>query len=200
MEYIISCDPPANPRWVNTFKRINKIVCNNDWRNIVRGKSSLTDYLYFKKDIQMEEYLLDKTDFYGCSLKFKARSNTLPLAYRKRHWSINTDGKCMLCNDDCVEDLRHFLFSCRRLNEIRVDEYLTLENNLCTNGFGDVWLRFIISNLDTKLYIMLGCPISFTTPLRNSNDARAASAIIDNFCKSYLKRAWATRSNIVNVK
>ena len=200
MEYIISCDPPANPRWVNTFKRINKIVCNNDWRNIVRGKSSLTDYLYFKKDIQMEEYLLDKTDFYGCSLKFKARSNTLPLAYRKRHWSINTDGKCMLCNDDCVEDLRHFLFSCRRLNEIRVDEYLKLENNLCTNGFGDVWLRFIISNLDTKLYIMLGCPISFTTPLRNSNDARAASAIIDNFCKSYLKRAWATRSNIVNVK
>ena len=167
----------------------------------MRERSSLKDYLQFKKDVQLEEYLLDKTDFFGCSLKFKARSNTLPLEHRIRNWSPNNnDGICMLCNDNSVEDLRHFLFTCRSLNEIRAEEYLKLENNMCNNGFSDVWLEFIVSNLDTKLYIMLGCPINITTPFRNSKDSHSAYVILDQFCKSYLKRAWDGRSKIMNSK
>ena len=49
---------------------------------ISQEKTSLNDYLQFKDVVILEEYLLDNTDFYGCSLKFKARSNTLPLDYR----------------------------------------------------------------------------------------------------------------------
>ena len=201
MDHIIRCETPADTNWVNIFKRINNIVCNNEWFINVLDKSSLKDYAYFKNVIHLEEYLLDKTDFYGCSLKFKARSNTLPLQYRIRNWSLNNNGKCMLCNDDSVEDLRHFLFSCRPLNEIRVDEYVKLECNLCNNGFSDIWVHFITGNIDLKLYIMLGCPAHLiTTSFRTKTDTHDAYNILDKFCKSYLKRAWATRCDILNSK
>jgi hypothetical protein len=201
MDHIIHRNVPADPHWVNTFKRINKIVYNNEWNNDVKDKSSLKDYACFKNDVQMEEYLLDKTDFYGSSLKFKARSNTLPLEHRTRNWSLNNNAKCMLCNDDSVGDLRHFLFLCKSMNGIRIDEYFKLESNLCSNGFSDIWVKYITSNLDTKLYMMLGCPINIiTTPFRTSDDNRDACIILDTFCKSYLKRAWTARSKMINSK
>jgi hypothetical protein len=92
----------------------------------------------------------------------------------------------------------YFFFSCRSLNKIRPDEYLKLENDLCTNDPNEVGHRFISSNLAIKLYIMLGG--SIITPLKKSNDARGVNVILDQFCKSYLKRAWAVRCNIMNNK
>ena len=103
-----------------------------------------------------------------------------------------------MCKDS-NEDLRHFLFTCMSLNEIRTDEYLKVEMDLCNNGFSDVWISFITSNLDMKLYIMLGYHLNITTPYRQSKDARVAYDIIDKFCKSFLKRAWSVRSKIMNV-
>ena len=57
----------------------------------------------------METYLLDKTDFYGASLKFKIRSNTLPLEKKLSKWTADIDGTCKLCNNG-LEDVNHFLF------------------------------------------------------------------------------------------
>ena len=154
MGYVMKSGIQTDSNWANTFKHIHKIVCHDVWSNTVQEKTSLSDYLQFKDVVKLEEYLLDYTDFYGCSLKFKARSNTLPLDYRTRHWSGNSDGICSMCKDS-NEDLRHFLFTCMSLNEIRTDEYLKVEMDLCNNGFSDVWISFITSNLDMKLYIML---------------------------------------------
>ena len=77
--------------------------------------------------------------------------------------------------------------------------YLKVEMDLCNNGFSDVWISFITSNLDMKLYIMLGYHLNITTPHRQSKDARVAYNIIDKICKSFLKRAWSVRSKIMNV-
>ena len=46
----------------------------------------LNEYVQFKSISILEDYLLDKLDFYGASLKFKARSNTLALDRKKCIW------------------------------------------------------------------------------------------------------------------
>ena len=39
----------------------------------------------------MESYLMDKLDFYGSSLTFRALANVLPLDGRLRSWVIGND-------------------------------------------------------------------------------------------------------------
>ena len=198
MEYIIQCANTTDPHWLNTFKRIYRMECHIVWNKSVRDKSSLNDYALFKDNVHLERYLLDKTDFHGSSIKFKARSNTLPLNYRIRKWSNNKEGDCQLCNDGSIEDLRHFFFTCNSLNVIRSEEFVILENNLCKNGFMNVWIHFISSSLDTKLYFMLiGCP---GTP-KSKNKAIYEYDVYDIFdksCKAYLKRAWSARCKMMN--
>ena len=48
----------------------------------------LNEYVKFKSISILEDYLLDKLDFYGASLKFKARSNTLALDRKKNVFGI----------------------------------------------------------------------------------------------------------------
>ena len=85
--------------------------CHELWNKSVRDKSSQMIML-FLDNVYLERYLLDKTDFYGSSIKFKARSNTHSLNYRIRKWSNNKEGEYQLCNDRAIEDLRHFFFTC----------------------------------------------------------------------------------------
>ena len=44
---------------------------------LVNNKSSLKHYAKFKINPGLENYLLDRRGFYGASMKFKLRSNTL---------------------------------------------------------------------------------------------------------------------------
>ena len=102
----------------------------------------------------METYLLDKTYFYGASLNFKIKSNTLPLENKLSKWTPDTDGTCKLCNNG-LEDVKHFLFVCQALNTVRTDEYVKLENNLAGIECSDIWELFISSDLDVKYMLLL---------------------------------------------
>ena len=54
----------------------------------------------------MESYLMEKLDFYGSSLKFRARSNVLPLDGRLRSWVIgNDDTQCPRKNPRAGKEL-----------------------------------------------------------------------------------------------
>lgn len=194
MGHFFRYDAPTNSNWIKSFKNVNNLLDIEQWYNGAKDKSSLNDYTTFKYNIEQEWYLLDKCDFYASSLKFKARSNTLPLEHRGRKWSSNIEGICKLCNDNCIEDLRHFLFSCRSLNNIRSEEYSMLENTLRLNHLSDIWVNFIAGDLSTKLQIMLGD----TTPFVNIGVD--VEVIFDKFCKRYLKRAWAVRNHIMQTR
>ena len=43
------------------------------------------------------------------------------------------------------------MFSCRAINEIRVNEFYKLEQSLLTNNLSAAWSLFISSNIDMKL-------------------------------------------------
>ena len=87
-------------------------------------------------------------------MKFKARSKTLVLNGRAHSWKPNIDINCPLCSNG-IEDLRH-LFLCIALNDIRVDIFRKLEDDLMRNGLGQFWSLFISSNVDVKLCLILG--------------------------------------------
>ena len=70
---------PRNPQWANSIKCIINNLFNAEWEEDIKSKSSLIDYCRIKSSPGLELYLLDDIDFLGASIKFKLRSNTLPL-------------------------------------------------------------------------------------------------------------------------
>jgi len=182
----------SNLHWAASVKEINCNIFVNNWREDVYSKSSLHDYCTLKDQPGLENYLLDSTNFYGASLKFKLRSNTLPLERRIRKWSPNNNGTCTLCNNG-IEDVSHFLFICNKLNTIRINEYKKLENDLAHNNCPDIWELFISGDILMKLHLTLG---GTPSTYKDIDDAHKIYCIFDNFCKSYSQRAWKLRSEI----
>lgn len=181
-----------NPHWARSIKMLNYDRFSRKWMEGAKSKSSLSDYITLKSSPGLEQYLLDKTDFTGVSLKFKLRSNTLQLDNRICKWTNDNNGICKLCNDG-IEDVKHFLFTCIKLNDIRIEEYNHLRNNLILNNCHDVWDLFITGNLDIKLHLTLG---STTSTYANIYDAQTVYNVFDLFCKSYAKRAWYERCKL----
>jgi len=188
---------PCNPHYASSIKSDMYNIFKDEWKEEVKSKSSLADYSIIKDTVCMESYLLDKTDFYGASLKFKIRSNTLPLDYRISRWTSDNNGICKLCNNG-LEDVKHFLFTCQALNNIRIDEYNTLENDLINLNAINLWELYMSGNLHVKYNLAFGnipntvCNI----PISNIEDLYHT---FDKFCKSFVKRAWKTRSELKTV-
>ena len=141
----------------------------------------------------------DKLDFHGASLKFKARSNTLPLNGKLSSWEVNNDGMCLLCKSGC-EDLKHFMLSCKSLHAIRDNEFHNLELNLRQADLSYVWNFFNVSDNNTQLCLILGSTCLNVTPMvsKYSYDDALIDKQFDVFCKSYLKRAWSCRTALLN--
>ena len=187
-----------HPAWVRSFQDANQDHYNRSWYNTTCNKYSLYDYIRFKNKPHLENYLLDKLDFYGVSLKFKARSNTLPLNGRVASWhNSKTSGLCDLCHSNNVEDIRHFIFYCRVFNDIRSDEFKRLEQSLERNGLSYVWELFISSNIDEKLFFLLGGDFTQFLPTAPSDLVHTANVCFDVTCKSLLKRTWKARNDFL---
>ena len=112
------------------------------WRENTKVKSSLLYYTEMKDRPSLENYLLSNLDFYAASLKFKARSHTLPINGRSHHWNKEQNSICSLCKSG-EEDLPHFLFNCEKLQSIRLIEMNKLENSLCSNQLDIFWHIFV---------------------------------------------------------
>jgi hypothetical protein len=187
-------DVPNTSQWVKSFNYAINENYVQFWHDEIGRKSSLKDYATFKCCPGLENYLLDKTDFQGASLKFRLRSNTLPLDRRTSKWSPDHDSTCKTCNNG-TENIQHFLFTCAALNNIRIDEYVKLERKLISMNLIDIWELFMSSNLDVKLNLTLGSDESINV---NKCDVENIVIIFDDYCKSYTKRAWKLRADLRN--
>ena len=93
-------------------RKVDSLV-TEDWKNELNQKSTLTIYKQYKEKIY-EEKFYDNT--FGSILLFRARSNTLKLAWRNRFQGNDVD--CKLCGAT-VETNEHFIMQCPRLAQIR---------------------------------------------------------------------------------
>ena len=93
------------------YSNISVNNSNDKWLVSAMAKSSLKDYVLYKRKPSLETYLLCKLDFNGAAIKFKARSNTLTLNSRVHSWKADINILCPLCNKE-TEDHKHFLFLC----------------------------------------------------------------------------------------
>ena len=151
--------------------------------------------MLIKESPCLETYLLDKTDFHAAALKFKLRSNTLPLERKLSKWTTESDGICKLCHNG-VEDVTHFLFLCNAYETIRIEEFQKLENHFIYDSCEDIWELFISSGLDIKLQLAIGghCILRYFHDFNNNTKIHDT---FDHFCKSYAKRAWKLRSDVL---
>ena len=178
MDHVLNMDSPTIPQWTSTFKNMYKVADNNGWYTRALEKSSLANYLKFKIVPSLEIYLLDKIYFSGCTLKFKARTNTLNLEGNKKSWSVVNTGICKMC-DICnsIETTDHFIFECSALNHIRDEAYNSLREALLNNNCEVLWDMFTQGDTDTKRFLLLGDLFQEDYSLGNS---------VDTCCKYYL--------------
>lgn len=159
-----------------------------EWVNNINQKSSLKDYSKLKFTPSLEKYLLDKTNFLGASLKFKLRSNTLPLDGRTCKWSKEISGHCTLCQSGEIEDIRHFLFNCTSLSIVREAELSNLKHELDLCDESATWDKFTNCNIDDKIHFVLGG--------EDNNYSEDVLSLFDKYCKQFVKLAWDLRSNL----
>ncbi|XP_071959459.1 uncharacterized protein [Antedon mediterranea] len=98
----------TNNQWVIISKSIIKSIDGIQIFDQARKKTSLMNYVTLKSTPYIEPYLLDKLDFLGASLKFKARSNTLALNLKKSIWEEDNDGTCPIyfkCKQATKDDI-----------------------------------------------------------------------------------------------
>lgn len=188
--HMFSNDPQRNRGWIHVYKEISKHLDFLDWLEKARHKSSLNMFLNLKDNLNQESYLLDSTNFYGVSLKLRARTNTLQLERYIRSWSSTNDGICKLCNSCEDETIDHFLFHCMALQPIRVQEFNLLERNLILNNCEVFWETFIAHDYNVKLFMMLGDLYQFDATL---------GKIFDESCKRLLKKLWDERKRLLNM-
>ncbi|XP_071944139.1 uncharacterized protein [Antedon mediterranea] len=193
--HVFSNNIPIDSAWFKSFKCVNRQMYELDWFNKSCTKPSLSLYVKLKKMPELENYLTVKTDFHGAQLKFKARSNTLQLESRLSKWDMNNTGNCMLCKDE-PEDLYHFMLNCIVLQEVRISEFECLEQNLNDSGLSDLWNSLQLNNSEVILMIILGGDCSVLIPTMSINMVNKAHDILDKFCKSYLKKAWAFKQRL----
>ncbi len=174
--------------WLTTFKNVNKANDHDNWRNNALKKSSLVNYIRHKEKPSLEPYLLDKLNFNGSNLKFKARSNSLDLEGRKKSWSDNNNGLCKLCNLNQVETIDHFMLECRSLDHIRNDHFENLKRELYCKGWDMIWQIFLNGDVNLKHHLLLD---------NIFEDNFDLGCVLDKCCKSLLSDAWKERNNIL---
>ena len=174
--------------WFAPFKCHILEKANETWLEELGSKSSLFYYAKLKNEPSLENYLLEKINFNGANLKFKVRSNTLPLDSRLSKWTDEINGCCTICNSGDTEDIIHFLFTCTALTTIRENQLDILRNELLYNDEYNVWESYNNGNLEDKLVYVLGGNSIFLS--------HNALLSFDSFCKSYLIKSWQKRTEM----
>lgn len=77
------------------------------WKQEVKGKTSLTIYCKWKENIKQEEDLYDNRP--ASEIMYRARTNNLQLQDRMRHQGKDT--QCMMCSEK-IENINHFILWC----------------------------------------------------------------------------------------
>ena len=108
---------------IMTANQLRSVIDKKDsseWREAMIEKSSLNIYRKFKTEIEEVKYFRNG---FKWELMINARANTLKLGWRD--WGLEEEKICKMCRGG-IEDLRHFLLECPKLEPIR-NKYLELQ-------------------------------------------------------------------------
>ena len=170
--------------WLATYNRLSLDGYKSIFFQTVDSMKTLQWYRTFKRSTFRADYIFNTNDFWGVRLKLKARIGCLGLQVDQNRWRQSGE-TCMLCTSG-KEDLEHFMVTCPFFNDLRVNMYQSLEQQLMSNGYFSIWQSFISSSVVTKLWYLLG-------DLAHLID-RDAFIIFDGACRGYLNEAWKRRN------
>ena len=96
-------------------------LMHEEWSNTVGYKPKLRNYVKFKQNINVEDYVLSNISRSQRSLLAQLRMGILPLNIETGRYirkELN-ERLCLLCNQNSIEDEHHFLLSCPVYNAER---------------------------------------------------------------------------------
>ena len=190
LDHIYKSDPPPHSGWFNSFKVISKHNENITFQRTIENMKSLQHYIWVKKDNKRENYVKDQLDQYGISLFFKVRSNSLDVEGNKLNWhSYRGKGECKMCPGE-IEDIYHFLFTCKHFEDTRKTFYLHLNDVLTNFDQGTIMNQFHSGSLNFKFNMLFGNVLwEILYDLGES---------ISQATKSFIKTLWKERSTLMN--
>ena len=120
------------------------------WKTEVLNKPKLRFYKCFKKNFETELYVKMNLTSVERSYLAQLRFGILPLNVEVgRYRSIKLeDRKCEVCDMNCVEDEKHFLFKCTKYQELRTKWLTSLgltydnDTNLDTEEIYETLFKF----------------------------------------------------------
>ena len=176
-------------KWLQPFFRLSLESYKIDFLQDIDEKVSLQWYRSLKSSTFGEKYLFNIGDFYGARLKFMARVGCLGLSENLCRWG-KSDGNCELCTQG-KENLLHFLFTCPKINLIRIKHYSKLERKLKEVNKEFVWWKFMSSSLLAKLCMFLGS--------HTKDYGREIENLFDLTSKQFLAEAWQFRHETISL-
>ena len=93
-------------------------LMHKEWSNTVGYKPKLRNYVKFKQNINVEDYVISNISRSQRSLLAQLRMGILPLNIETGRYirkELN-ERLCLLCNQNSIADEHHFLLSCRVYN------------------------------------------------------------------------------------
>ena len=104
----------------------------NKWVHDVQSVAKLRTYRLFKTDFKCEEYLVLNLDKNERSSLCQLRFGILPLRIETgRYVGEPVNSRiCRFCNNNSVEDERHFLLECPEYDSIRLNAFRDLPTNV----------------------------------------------------------------------
>ena len=108
---------------VNNIKCELSDLMHEEWSSTICHKPKLRNYVKFKQDINVEEYVTINISRSQRSLLAQLRMGILPLNIETGRYLRKTlnERLCLLCNQNTIEDEFHFLFSCPVYNDERTN-------------------------------------------------------------------------------
>ncbi len=82
---------------------------NRDWIEEVEGKRSLRWYRMVKEEADLELYTRSLVGQESLRLRLKLTTSSVGLMVDKNRCRMYVDDRCVLCNSEEAEDVRHFL-------------------------------------------------------------------------------------------
>jgi hypothetical protein len=114
----------------------------------VSSKSSLDFYQQCFVSLGKQNYLNNHNDLYGSRLKLLSRTKTIPLQKCLFRMHLSAHSKCLLCNNEKDEDLKHVLLNCSVLSSVR-DEYFNIVSKQSSDYY--IGVDFMEQSLSAKL-------------------------------------------------
>jgi hypothetical protein len=143
------------------------IACfKQNWHSKLNDNQRYSWFSSFKDLFQPEKYLVIITNKWHRGMMARFRTRTLGLFANRRWYELTTgDRRCVLCNDESLENEEHFIFNCKTYSDLRARSLLFVCNSGRTSG-----IKQLLQSTNEQVVLSLAKFIAEAAELRKRSN------------------------------